>query len=178
MEAAQRLVPFSAYDLANEYARAPRLSVYKRVVMKASRVGVGALLERALTRTFDGFSRRLSERALAIHALVEEIRSGDPSDAEIDPDDDLRRKLDIVEADFASIADDVEKLSRYGARVLAPEAAERCKLSARAAAAEVRELKGAIQAHDANVAALRRAARRAAQTPIDLDAQLDDAFGA
>lgn len=178
MEAAQRLVPFSAYDLANEYARAPRLSVYKRAVMKISRVGVGALLERALTRTFEGFSKRLSERALAIHALVEEIRSGDPSDAEIDPEDVLRRKLDVVEADFASIAEDIEKFPRYGARVLAAEAAERCKLSARAGAAAVRELKGAIQAHDANVAVLRRAARFPARTSADLDAQLSDVFGA
>lgn len=174
MEAAQKLVPFTAHDLVEQYARVPRMPWWASVGLKVARIGISALLEHTLNRAYDQLSRRISERAMATQALVDTIRGGEPADVEIDADDALRERLDQVERDLAEMTEILQGMPRFEDRVLASAAADRCVLSVRAFASAARELKGAIQAHDANVATIQRVSRNAARTAEELEKQLSE----
>lgn len=177
MEAVQKLIPFSTHDLAEQYARIPRLPWWARIALSVARVGIGTLAERSLNQAFDQLSRKLAERAMAVHTLVESIRSGDPADTEIDQNDEIRGQLDGLERELSEWSERISAVPVFEGRALAADASARCVDSARALRLAARELKGAIQAHDANVETLRRVRRDSARSLEEFDEQFSDACG-
>lgn len=176
MEVAQRTIPFSTYDLAAQYTDPIRLPTWKRAVLRGA-TKIGSLLQGQVVRILDEQSKRLSERAMAVRALAEEIRNAAAGDQELDHEDRLRAKLEHAEAEILLAVGRLDNLEATDGLEPMLSAAARCTASARAVHVALRELKGAIQAHDANISALKRAATKPATTAAELESQLDAAFG-
>ena len=98
----------------------------------------------------------------------------------LDPDDHLRTSLDRMESGLAEIVGASQRLAKEteiirGRRGMFSAALLKLAAAADEMRQEVRHFKGALQAHDANVDAIRRA-RRICSSPSELDEALDIAL--
>lgn len=175
MEAAASIGPFSTSAIVESYAHPPEMPLGWRVALWAA-TRVSTAFDSRLAIELEDFSKRLVERALAMHALRERIEAEEWPTEEIDPDDVARRAFDVA---IQSLEELRERLaarpSRSGSDVLI-DAKRRCGESVQTIIEEIKILRGAIQAHDANVTAQQRAAQKPARTPEEIDQQLDAAF--
>ena len=127
------------------------------------------------------FAQKFAQRAVWFRGAVAKVDSR-PLDRVLDPADNLRRSLDEMESDLKEIAEGsleiVIKLRRLDGKARgrlrdALVSMSECALELKA---EVRNFKGSVQAHDANVEALVRA-KRPMTTAAELDAHFDSCMG-
>lgn len=181
------VLPFGMGDLVRQCAGAVAL-VSPHSLALALRFAPGAALDLFsghVVGRVDALARRLSASALSMEALLERIDSTPSAGAPLDPDDGLYRLLRDLETNMREASATVRRewvgldVPASGRRAMIAAAVVRMVASLDMVAETARDLRGAIQAHDANVDAILRASRasgRAATVPQELDAQLDDVF--
>lgn len=169
-------LPFSTHELVLANAGAPRVSTWQQMMLSVSRFAPTTLIARYLARQLDTLAQSASGKALVLRGIADQIRERECMEGYIDADDALRALLDGLEADLVSLAALKISLPPGGVNDEVNNAARRFEQSANAAVAEVRDLKGVIQAHDANVEALQRVLRTPATTAGELAHCLDELF--
>lgn len=129
-----------------------------------------------LASFLDTRTQRMAAAAYTFRGMALEIERQGLNDL-VDSDDNLRTKLDRMEADLVEIAGECGELvaglraNDGKSRGVFRNAIERVGIAAGELRQEVRYLKGVIQAHDASVYATRHA-QRAATTLDELESQL------
>jgi hypothetical protein len=127
------------------------------------------------------YAQRFAQQAVWFRGAAGGIER-EPLDREIDPQDALRALLDQMEHDLLTISQGAGKIAsdirkRDGkARGGLRDALDRLSRVALELREEVRSFKAGVQAHDANVDAMRRAVRRVAANHADLQADLERAI--
>lgn len=170
------LASAQAAEFATERSRLAR--VYRFVPQKL----VG-LLEDLFADIALGYLNRhacwFAQRAVWFRGAQADLENT-PIGRQLDPEDRLRASLDRMEVGLAEIAGASQRLAKdtdaiRGRRGMFSAALLRLAASAVEMRKEVRHFKGALQAHDANVDAIRRA-RRICSSLSELDEALDTAL--
>lgn len=171
-------LPYSPGELVRQCAeaRAPLHEQLAAIVLRKAPQFIVDIVGLYLVGEVDRIAMRLSATTLELESLAERV-SNSPQDSLLDKDDVLYAVLASQEERMRTSADEVRAAwqplhvgSRRRAAVRI--AALRMADAALAAAAAARNLRGVIQAHDANVSAVRQA-RRVCATPAELDEALD-----
>lgn len=155
-------LPYTTAELVRDYAneRPAALAWLDVAFVAAARISaVARLFARPLTSRMDQMAVRYARTALALQRLTQDIDE-EPNGEQIDPTGDAVQHLMALEADTRAFV--ASRLSMYtaGQRMSRfAQAALRAAAAASAAADAVRDLRGAIMAHDANVCAMQHAQR-------------------
>ncbi len=174
-------LPYGPGELVRLFAQA-RTPLRLQLASLALRVAPGVALDligRRLVKSLDRLAVRQSAIAVSLEGLIGRVLET-PEEAELDADDLLNGMLARFERTLRQSAVETRSIWQIAAppvrsrREAIRLAALRIAVAAEAAADATRELRGAIQAHDANVSAMNRA-RRPAHTADELDAHLDAA---
>jgi hypothetical protein len=126
------------------------------------------------------YAQKFAQQVVWFRGATESVEN-EPLDCEIDARDALRQSLDSMESELLEISEGsagrAEALRKWdgNARGRVRDALDRLSRVASELRQEVRNFKGAVQAHDANVAALSRA-RKPARTVEQLQADLEHAI--
>lgn len=141
--------------------KSSRLTALLRVVRLAPVYLHLQLLDGMLAATINRHTRRFVDDALWFRGMRAELEERIGA-SEIDPEDRLRMRLQRVEAGVAAMLADAERMAEPGPRhralrtMAAAQGLRQALLDLRG---EVRRFIGAIQAHDANVFAMRQVIR-------------------
>lgn len=174
------VLPYSPGELVRQCAAA-RPTLHQLVVAAFLRTAPQLVLDmlgRSMVREIDGLALKYAQFSLEYESLAERVLNA-PEELAIDGDDSLHALLYARELKVQDIAGGLRAVwgtMRPGSgrrRAAIRMAALRLADATQATAEAARNLRGAIQAHDANVAALRLARQAARQAPCSTAAQLD-----